>query len=42
MTHEAAVVLAEAYEGVTTVVAELAEDDRRRPTRCTGWRTPTR
>lgn len=37
MTHEAAVVLAEAYEGVTTVVAALADDDRRRPTRCTGW-----
>ena len=37
MTHEAAVVLAEAYEGVTTVIANLEEDDRHRPTRCAGW-----
>lgn len=37
MTHEAAVVLAEAYEGVTTVIADLGEEDRRRPTRCRGW-----
>jgi hypothetical protein len=35
--HETAVVLAEAYEGVTTVIAELADADRTRPTRCAGW-----
>ena len=37
MTHESAVVLAEAYEGATTVIAGLGEDDRRRPTGCAGW-----
>jgi hypothetical protein len=37
MTHEAAVVLAEAYEGATTVIAGLAEVDRDRPTGCAGW-----
>jgi hypothetical protein len=35
--HETAVVLAEAYEGVTTVIADLADADRTRPTRCAGW-----
>jgi hypothetical protein len=35
--HETAVVLAEAYEGVTTVIADLVDDDRARPTRCAGW-----
>ena len=37
MTHEPAVVLAEAYEGATTVIAGLGEDDRGRPTGCAGW-----
>ena len=36
MRHESAVVLAEAYEGATTVIAGLGEEDRERPTGCAG------
>jgi len=37
MTDEPAISLAEAYEGISTVLAALAEPDRHRGTRCAGW-----